>query len=64
MQGWISAFQLVAGLKAAGPDFTRQKVIDGLNTMTDLTADGLIPPRNWTTEHDITHNVRPAAPRA
>jgi branched-chain amino acid transport system substrate-binding protein len=59
MQGWISAFQLVAGIKAAGPGFTRQKVIDALNKMTDLTADGLIPPRNWTKEHDITHNVPP-----
>jgi ABC-type branched-subunit amino acid transport system substrate-binding protein len=59
MQGWISAFQLVAGLKAAGPDFSRQKVIDALNKMTDLTADGLIPPRDWTKEHDITHNVPP-----
>jgi ABC-type branched-subunit amino acid transport system substrate-binding protein len=59
MQGWISAFQLVAGLKAAGPDFTRQKVIDALNKMTNLTADGLIPPRDWTKEHNITHNVPP-----
>ncbi len=56
MQGWISAFQLWAGIKAAGPGFTRQKVIDALNKMTALTADGLIPPRNWTKEHNITHN--------
>jgi ABC-type branched-subunit amino acid transport system substrate-binding protein len=57
MNGWISAFQLHAGLQAAGPAFTRQKVIDALNTMTNLTADGLLPPRNWTKEHDITHGV-------
>jgi branched-chain amino acid transport system substrate-binding protein len=60
MNGWISAFQLWSGLKAAGPNFTRQKVIDGLNKMTALTADGLLPPRNWTKEHNITHNVPPA----
>jgi ABC-type branched-subunit amino acid transport system substrate-binding protein len=57
MQGWISAFQLHLGLKAAGASFTRQKVIDALNKMTAVTADGLIPPRNWTKEHNITHNV-------
>ena len=57
MNGWISAYQLHLGLQQAGPDFTRQKVIDGLNKLTDVTADGLIPPRNWTTDHDITHGV-------
>jgi len=61
MNGWISAFQLHAGLEAAGPDPTRQKVIDALNQMTDLTADGLIPKRDWTTDHDITHGVTCAA---
>jgi hypothetical protein len=57
MNGWISAFQLHAGLEAAGPDPTRQKVIDALNTMTDLTADGLLPPRDWTKDHDIVHGI-------
>ena len=32
----------VAGLKAAGRDFTRQKVIDAINEMTDYTADGFV----------------------
>jgi Periplasmic binding protein len=57
MQGWISAAMLYEGLKGAGPNFTRQKVIDYLNKQTDMTVDGLIPPRNWTKEHEITHNV-------
>ncbi len=57
MSGWISAYQLHLGLQQAGPDFTRQKVIDGLNKLTAVTADGLIPPRNWTTDHEITHNI-------
>ena len=43
--------------RGPGPNFTRQKVIDALNKMTDQTVDGLIPPRNWTKEHDITHNT-------
>jgi hypothetical protein len=42
----------VTGLKAAGPDFTRQKVIDAINQMTDYTANGLVPPIDWTTAHE------------
>ena len=26
--------------------------------MTDQTVGGLIPPRNWTKEHEITHDTR------
>jgi branched-chain amino acid transport system substrate-binding protein len=45
--GWIAAYQFVLGLKLAGPHFTQQKVIDGLNTQTDVTVGGLISPINW-----------------
>jgi len=31
MTGWMSAYLFVAGLKAAGPSFTRQKIVDALN---------------------------------
>jgi ABC-type branched-subunit amino acid transport system substrate-binding protein len=57
MHGWISAAQLVEGLRLAGPSFTRQKVVDELNKLTDYTADGLIAPRDWTKEHEITHDI-------
>jgi branched-chain amino acid transport system substrate-binding protein len=57
INGWISAAMLYEGLKGAGPNFTRQKVIDYLNTLTDQTVGGLIPPRNWTKEHEITHDI-------
>ena len=50
--GWINAAQFVAGLKAAGPDFTQQKVVDAVNAMTDFNADGLLPPVDWTTAHE------------
>ena len=50
--GWVAADQFVQGLKAAGPDFTRQKVIDALNTMKAYDASGLIPPIDWTVQHD------------
>jgi ABC-type branched-subunit amino acid transport system substrate-binding protein len=51
LMGWINADEFVTGLKAAGPNFTRQKVIDATNKLTDYTAGGLIPPLDWTTAH-------------
>jgi branched-chain amino acid transport system substrate-binding protein len=50
--GWINADQFVTALKAAGPDFTRQKVIDAMNAITDYDANGLLPPIDWTTAHE------------
>jgi ABC-type branched-subunit amino acid transport system substrate-binding protein len=52
--GWINAAMLVEGLRAAGPDFTRQKVVDALNKMTADTAGGMVPPIDWTTQHTDT----------
>jgi len=49
--GWVAADQFVQGLKAAGPDFTRQKVIDALNAVKAYDASGLIPPIDWTAQH-------------
>lgn len=45
--GWINAALFVEGIKAAGPDFTRQSVIDAINEITDFTADGMLPPIGW-----------------
>jgi ABC-type branched-subunit amino acid transport system substrate-binding protein len=50
--GWINADLFVEGLKAAGPEFTRQKVIDAINQMTSYTAKGFVPPIDWTAAHD------------
>jgi hypothetical protein len=47
----------VAGLKAAGPNFDRQKVIDAINSMKAWDADGMIAPVDWTTRH-TRRNVR------
>jgi len=55
MAGWIAGAMLVDGLKAAGKDFTQQSVVSALNKMTDQTLGGLVPPKNWTTDHEITH---------
>lgn len=49
--GWINADMFLAGLRGAGPDFSRQKVIDALNKMTNYRADGLIDGVDWTKEH-------------
>ena len=50
--GWINAALLVEGIKKAGPDFTRQSVIDAINSIPDWTADGILPPIDWTAEGD------------
>lgn len=48
--GWINAALLVAGIEAAGPDFTQQSVIDAINQITEFTADGILPRIDWTAE--------------
>ncbi len=46
--GWINANLFVDGLKAAGKDFTRQSVVDAINSFTDFTAGGMVPPQDWS----------------
>jgi len=48
---WMNAAQFVDGLKAAGPDFDRQKLIDAINAMTDWTGDGMTWGVDWTRRH-------------
>lgn len=49
--GWIGAHLLTTGLRAAGPNFTRQKVIDEINKLSNYTADGISYGIDWTVEH-------------
>jgi branched-chain amino acid transport system substrate-binding protein len=51
MAGWINADQFVTGLKEAGPDFTRQKVIDAINAEKNYTANGLLAGIDWSVAH-------------
>jgi hypothetical protein len=51
LAGWINADLFFRGLQAAGPEFTRQKVVDAINGMTDYTAGGLVAGIDWTTAH-------------
>ena len=51
LAGWINADLFYKGLKEAGPEFTRQKVIDAINKMTDYTAGGILGGINWQIQH-------------
>jgi branched-chain amino acid transport system substrate-binding protein len=46
--GWILADEFVTGLKLAGPEFSQQKGIDALNTLTAYSDNGMVQPINWT----------------
>jgi ABC-type branched-subunit amino acid transport system substrate-binding protein len=48
LAGWQNGALLVAGIKAAGKNFTRESVISSINKMTNWTANGLRPKINWT----------------
>ncbi len=47
MVGWLNAAAFVEGLREAGPEFTRQKVIDAINSLEDQNAEGMLPGTNW-----------------
>jgi hypothetical protein len=51
MAGWINADQFVTGLRGAGPDFTRQKVVDAINAEKNFTANGLLAGIDWSVAH-------------
>lgn len=51
LDGWINAAQFVAGLRAVGRDVTQAKLVAAINKMTNFTADGLMPPVDWTKAH-------------
>jgi branched-chain amino acid transport system substrate-binding protein len=60
MNGWLNAALFVEGLRQAGPDFSREQVIDAINQMTDWDADGLLHNVDWTVRHteparDVCH---------
>jgi hypothetical protein len=66
VHGWIAADLAYQGLKAAGPSFDRQKVIDATNALKGYTADGWIPARDLGKNHasatasdPVTHGEQP-----
>ncbi len=54
LQGWINAAQFVSGLKAVGRNLTQAKLIAAIDKMTSFTADGIIPPVDWTQGHSLS----------
>ena len=64
MTGWIAAATAYDGLKAAGPDFDRAKVISASNEkLTAYTADGIHPPIDFSRQHEPPTAGRPGRPR-
>lgn len=57
MSGWLSADLFYRGLVGAGPDFSRQKVVDALNRIDLWTADQAIPGVDWTRAHTEVNPV-------
>ena len=51
-QGWIAARQFVDALKAAGPNFTWANLVNAWNQQTWYSNGGLVPPIDWTKEHN------------
>ncbi|MEM7141391.1 MAG: ABC transporter substrate-binding protein [Actinomycetota bacterium] len=51
MVGFINADHLYTGLLKAGPEFSRQAVIDALNNGDFYDAQGLINPIDWSRQH-------------
>ena len=51
LAGWVDADMFVTGLRLAGHDATRSRVVDALNSLTGFTADGIVAPIDWLQEH-------------
>ena len=41
----------VDGLLKSGKDFTQASVVDAINSFTAFSANGMIPPQNWSNGH-------------
>ena len=62
-QGWVAARQFVDALKAAGPNFTWANLINTWNQQKWYTNGGLVPPIDWTQDHnDPSVGVANASP--
>jgi ABC-type branched-subunit amino acid transport system substrate-binding protein len=51
LAGWLNADLFVRGLRAIGKNVTRTRLVNAINHMTHWTADGIVPPLNWTEAH-------------
>lgn len=51
LAGWISAAMFVKGLRLAGRDLTRARLVAAVNSLTSFSAGGIEPPVNWHEDH-------------
>lgn len=61
MFGWLAADMAYTGIEAAGPEFDRQAVVEATNQIDGHTADGAMPPVDWTRQHELPSEDDPAA---
>jgi branched-chain amino acid transport system substrate-binding protein len=57
LAGWVSADLFTEGLRAIGPNVTRSGLVDAINKMDDYTANGALPPVDWTTAHTKVNSL-------
>lgn len=57
LAGWVGADLMVAGILAAGPEFTRDSLIEAINKMENFTAHGAVPGTDWTVQHSASGDV-------
>ncbi len=57
LSGWVAGDMLYTAIKAAGKNFTRSSVVAALNSMTNYTANGILPGINWTVAHTSAWNA-------
>lgn len=58
--GWINADTAYRGLVEAGPDFDREKVLEATRALTAYTADGLLPPLDFSRQQQPPTQEDPA----
>ncbi len=51
LAGWVSADLFAQGLRAVGPNLTRSALVAAINKMSEYTADGAVPPEDWSVAH-------------
>ncbi|MGH9071329.1 MAG: ABC transporter substrate-binding protein [Acidimicrobiales bacterium] len=51
LAGWISAAMFTEGLRRAGRNLTRQRLVAAVNSLTAFTSDDIEPVVNWRIDH-------------
>ncbi len=57
LDGFASAYLFVSGLKMAGRDLTRTKLINAINSISSFTAGGILAPVDWRIAHTSSGSI-------